>query len=82
MRQEQRLQLKNPYLICQLYLTGAGKTIMTRARFVRFRSSRVGFKKISWKNIKFGQSYRFPKNDDLEKNRLKALKETRCHQIQ
>ena len=75
--------IENPVFDMPLYLTGEGKTIMTRARFVRFRSSRVGLKKISWKNIKFGQSYRFPKNDDLEYFfRLKALKELRCHQIQ
>ena len=30
-----------------LYLTAEGKNAMTNARFVRFRSSRVGLKKIS-----------------------------------
>ena len=34
-----------------LYLTAESKNVMTNARFVLFRPSRVGLKKIPWKNI-------------------------------
>ena len=41
----------------ELYLTEEGINPMTNARFGLFRSSRVGLKKISWKNIKFQENY-------------------------
>ena len=34
-----------------LYITAEGENVMTNARFVLFSPSRVGFKKISSKNI-------------------------------
>ena len=34
-----------------LHLTAEGKNVMTNARFVLFTSSRVGLKKVPWKNI-------------------------------
>ena len=46
------------HFVC-LYLIAESKYVMTNARFVLFRPSRVGLKKISWKNIVWARKKSF-----------------------
>ena len=67
----------------RLYLIGDGKTLMTDARIVRFRSSRVGLKEIPSKILSFDKITDFRKLHDLVFfSALRPLRVRSCYQIQ